>query len=350
MENFDRRRFIKTSLIGGIAATIIRPFDLIASVSRQEQFLSRVSLTTGDNRADLAFRALQPFSDEISRAIGTRRIVIKPNNVLIDVPLTSTHVDTLEGILEFLKSIKKLDNVIIAESAANGPTLDGFSNYGYYRLVSKYPVKLVDLDQEPYDIVNVFDEKDFSPHSVRMSHILLDRNSFIISSARMKTHDRVVATLSLKNIVFGAPVKDPGFTWNSSRKAGTKSDKAIAHGSGFRAINYNLYALARQLHPHLSVIDGFVGMEGDGPNDGTPVDHRVCVAGTDWLATDRVAVELMGIDFAKVGYLNFCAKTGLGIADMNRIEIIGEAVKDHTKTYKLNNNVDKQLIWMIPVV
>ncbi len=39
--------------------------------------------------------------------------------------------DTLEGILEFLKSIKKLDNVIIAESAANAPTFEGFSNYGY---------------------------------------------------------------------------------------------------------------------------------------------------------------------------------------------------------------------------
>jgi uncharacterized protein (DUF362 family) len=50
-------------------------------------------------------------------------------------------------------------------------------------------------------------------------------------------------------------------------------------------------------------------MEGNGPIDGTPVDHRVCVASTDWFAADRVAVELMGLDFEKVGYLNFVANT-----------------------------------------
>ena len=60
--------------------------------------------------------------------------------------------------------------------------------------------------------------------------------------------------------------------------------------------------MSRQLHPHLAVIDGFEGMEGNGPNDGTPVDHRVCIAGLDWLAADRVGIELMGIDFANVGY------------------------------------------------
>ncbi|TAL81192.1 MAG: DUF362 domain-containing protein, partial [Bacteroidetes bacterium] len=261
----------------------------------------------------------------------------------------STHVDTLEGILEFLKSIGKTENVIIAESAANGPTLDGFKNLGYFILADKYNVKLVDLDQEPFDVLHVFDEKDFRPHAVRLSHILLDPNSFIVSVARMKTHDRVFATLSLKNIVFGAPIKDMGFTFNGSQKQVTNSDKPIMHGSGFRGINYNLYAMSRQLHPHLSVIDGFEGMEGNGPNDGTPVDHRVCVASLDWLAADRVGIELMGIDFTRVGYLNFCSQTGSGIADLNKIRIIGESINNHKKTYKLSDNFKDQLVWMNPV-
>jgi uncharacterized protein (DUF362 family) len=349
MTTFNRRNFLKSSLLGGVAATCLNPYDMFAAIGKQEQSSSRVAITTGDNRADMTFRALQPFSKQVAQAIGHRRVVLKPNNVLIDVPLTSTHADTLEGVLEFLKSIGKLDNVIIAESAANGPTLDGFNNYGYYRLISRYPVKLVDLDQEPFDILYVFDEKDFRPHAIRMSHVLLDPDSYIVSVARMKTHDRVVATLSLKNIVFGAPVKDLGYTWTAARKQGTRSDKAIAHGSGFRGINYNIYALSRQLHPHLSVIDGFEGMEGNGPNSGTPVDHKVCVAGIDWLAADRVAIELMGIDFAKVGYLNFCAQTGSGVADLNRIEIIGEKIDNHRRSYRLNDNVNDQLVWMNPV-
>jgi len=335
--------------MGGVAATCIRPSAIFASFGKQDKFSARVSLTTGDNRADITFRALQPFSKEIAQAIGRRRVVLKPNNVQINVPLTATHVDTLEGILEFLKSIGKLENVIIAESAAGGPTLDGFRNYGYYSLVSKYPVKLVDLDTEPFDLLYVFDEKDFRPHPVRYSHIILDPDSFVVSVARLKTHDRVVATLSLKNIVVGAPIKDTGFTWTSSKKPGSKSDKPLIHGSGFRGINYNLYALSRQVHPHLAVIDGFEGMEGNGPNSGTPVDHRICLAGLDWLAADRVGVELMGIDFAKIGYLNFCAQTGAGVADLNKIEIVGESLSRHKRIYKLNDNLNEQLIWMNPV-
>jgi uncharacterized protein (DUF362 family) len=349
MTTFSRRNFLKTSIIGGVAATCIRPYDTLAAFGKQEQFQAQVALTTGNNRADMAFRALQPFSKEITGAVGKRRIVLKPNNVNINVQLASTHADTLEGILEFFKSIGKTENIIIAESAANGPTLDGFKNFGYFRLADKYGVKLVDLDQQPFDVIHVFDEKDFKPHAVRMSHLMLDPDSFIVSVARMKTHDRVFATLSLKNIVFGTPIKDTGFSFGASRKKGTTSDKSIVHGSGFRGINYNLYAMSRQLHPHLAVIDGFEGMEGNGPNDGTPVDHRVCVAGLDWLAADRVGIELMGIDYANVGYMNFCNQTGLGTADLSKIQIIGESIENHRKSYKLSDNFKDQLVWKNPV-
>jgi len=349
MTIFSRRNFLKTSIVGGVAATCIKPYDTLAAFGRQDQFQARVALASGDHRADMAFRALKPFSAEITKAIGNRRVILKPNNVNIDVPLASTHVDTLEGILEFLKSIGKTENAVIAESAANGPTFDGFKNFGYFRLADKFGIKLIDLDQESFDVVYVFDEKDFKPHAIRISHLMLDPDSFIVSVARMKTHDRVLATLSLKNIVFGSPIKDTGFTFSRSRKPGTTSDKPIMHGSGFRGINYNLYVMSRQLHPHLAVIDGFEGMEGNGPNDGTPVDHRICVVSMDWLAADRIGIELMGIDLANVGYMNFCSQTGLGIADMSKIQVIGESVNNHKKVYKLSDNFKDQLIWKNPV-
>jgi uncharacterized protein (DUF362 family) len=354
MNAINRRNFIRTSVLGGVAASFISPlstfasYKKFASYQKQEPFSSSVAITTGDNRADLAFRALQPYSKQIIQAIGNRRVVLKPNNVSINMPLSSTHADTLEGILEFLKSINKLDNVIIAESAADGPSLDGFSNYGYMRFANKYPVKFVDLDQEGFEILYVFDEKDFRPHPVRFSRVLLNPDSYIVSVARMKTHDRTVATLSLKNIVFGAPIKDVGFAFRGSHKESTKSDKSIVHGGGFRGINFNLYDLAPRLHPHLAIIDGFEGMEGNGPTQGTPVDHRVCVASTDWLAADRVAVELMGIDFTKIGYLNYCYQTGLGMADLSKIEIVGESISNHIKPYRLSDNIDRQMIWMAP--
>lgn len=349
MNSFNRRNFLRTSLLGGLAVAYSSQIKAFSSLNGPEDGLAQVALTTGGNRADLAFRALQPFSKQIKQSIGDKLVVLKPNNVSINSQLAATHADTLEGILEFLKSINKLSSVVIAESAAGGPTLEGFSNFGYNRLAGKYNVKLVDLDQEKFDIIHVFDEKDLRPHPARISSMLLDPGSYIVSVARMKTHDRVIATLSLKNIVFGAPIKDLGFAYGPNRKQGARNDKPIVHGSGIRGINYNLFALADRLHPHLAVIDGFEGMEGNGPGNGTPVDHRICVASTDWLAADRVGIELMGIDFGNVGYLTYCAQANFGISDLSKIEIIGEKISDHKRTYKLSDSINRQLIWKDPV-
>lgn len=355
---YNRRDFLKASILGGVAVSLPYTSKAIFNYSGQESGDTRVSISAGNDRANMAFQALKPFSEQIKRAIGNRRVVLKPNNVLIYVPLACTHVETLEGILEFLKSINKLNNVIIAESSASGSTLEGFDNYGYYRLLSKYPVHLVDLDDEPFEEMHVIDEKDFRPHLVRVSSVITDPDSYIVSVARMKTHNCVGATLSLKNIVFGSPVKDHGFTLydedikfsQSAKKSkpGTTSYKKLLHGSGFHATNYNMALLAQRLHPHLAIIDGFTGMEGNGPTTGTPIDHRVCVASQDWLAADRVGIELMGIDFSRIGYLNHCAQMGLGNADLNKIEIIGENLKDHIKSYKLADNFEMQTIWINP--
>jgi len=89
-------------------------------------------------------------------------------------------------------------------------------------------------------------------------------------------------------------------------------------------------------------------LEGNGPGGGTLVEHRVCLVSPDWLAADRVAVELMGIDYAKVGYLNYCAQAGFGEGDLEKIEIVGEPIAKHVRRYKLADHIDKQLIWMTP--
>lgn len=356
--DYSRRDFLKTSILGGAAITFSYPAKAIFADPDLENRGTQVSISTGVDRADMAFRALKPFSRQIKHAIGNRRVVLKPNNVLIYVPLACTHVDTLEGILEFLKSINKIHNVIIAESSASGSTLEGFDNYGYYKLLTKYPVKLIDLDSEPFENMYVIDEKDFKPHMVRVSSLITNPDSYVVSVARMKTHTSVGASLSLKNIVLGAPVKDHGFTlYNEDirfsqsakkNKPGTTSYKRLLHGSGFYGINYNIAMLAQRLHPALAVIDGYEGMEGNGPTLGTAIDHKVCVVSQDWLAADRVGVELMGIDFSKIGYLNHCTQMGLGNSDLNKIEIVGENLKDHIKPYKLPSNFDKLISWMNP--
>jgi uncharacterized protein (DUF362 family) len=79
---------------------------------------------------------------------------------------------------------------------------------------------------------------------------------------------------------------------------------------------------------------------------GTPVDHRVAVAGTDWLAADRVGAELMGFDWRKVGYLVFSAQAGMGQTDLDRIDILGPSIRDLARPYRPHDTVEQQYKWM----
>jgi hypothetical protein len=69
----------------------------------------------------------------------------------------------------------------------------------------------------------------------------------------------------------------------------------------------------------------------------------------DWLSADRVAVELMGIDVNKIGYLNYSIKAGnRGQGDLSKIEILGPAIKDHAKSYQLPKTWDRITSWQNP--
>ena len=362
--NGSRRRFLKTSVLGGAAAfladwapargAIGSPVPAAAAplgggglAPLVPNFpMSRVSLATGDDRAKIAFDSLAPFRREIAAAIGSKRVVLKPNNVIIDKPLCATHADNLEGILEFLHSIGKT-NVVIAESPANGSAMDGFANYGYDRLGSKYKAKLINLDEEDWEYVQVIDQRDMQPRDVRVARMMKSpATDFVISAAKLKTHDLVGITLSLKNVVVGSGIKDSGAGLGRGSAGGGRSDKPLIHGGGTHGINYNLYALSAVLHPHLAVIDGYEGMEGTGPVNGSPVEQKVCIASLDWLAADRVGAELMGVDFSMIGYLSYCARAGnRGQGDLSRIEIVGPPLRDYAKKYALPRQWEQITSW-----
>lgn len=343
--NVTRRDFLKATacgVLGGIVA-LNMPRSTAASVSSGAR--SRAALVKGDSRAGNIFKSLKMIEADIKKGLAKKkRVVIKPNMVGTNVQLCATHADCLEGILEFLKPMVR-DEVIIAESPGGSPAAEGYENYGYYRLKRKYKVRFLDLDQEPFTIGYVIGPR-FHAQPVRFSRLLLDPDTYIISSAVMKTHDRVAVTLSLKNIVVGAAIKDRGFRWGAGGR-GKKNDKPVIHGGpSNEGINYNIFKLAEKLHPDLAVIDGFQGMERNGPMGGTPVEHKVAIASTDWLAADRIAVELMGFDFAKVGYLWFSAQAGLGQGNLDKIEVLGEKVTGHIRKYRPHDNIKRQYRWI----
>jgi uncharacterized protein (DUF362 family) len=345
----SRRGFLKAGLMTGAgallasrwarAAEVVTPTSTPAAPLPAAAGPSRVALTNGDNRSDNIFRALKSLGPEIQQAIGARRVVIKPNLVSTENQLAATHADSLIAILEFLKSIGKLDNAIIAESSA-GNTERGFENFGYVPLAEKYKVKLVNLDRERFQTIMAFNEGDARPRAVRVSTILANQaDNFIISACMLKTHNLAVATMSIKNIVLGAPVKLP----SPGGRGG--SDKPILHGGGAHGININLAMLAPLLHPSLSVIDGFQGMEGDGPMSGTAVDHRVCVVSRDYVAADTVGATLMGIDPADIGYLSYLAAARMGESDLAKMEILGSGPATLARKYQLAPSIQNQMKW-----
>jgi len=305
---------------------------------------SRVALVHGQSRAENTFQALKLIEGQIREGLAKkRRVVIKPNMVVTNNPLSATHAECLEGLLEFFRPLVK-DEIFVAESPANGPAAEGYANYKYDQLTTRYRVRFVELDEQPFVIEHVVDER-YHPRPVRVSKFLMDPEVYLVSAAVFKTHDRAVVTLSLKNVIFGALLKDRGFRWGPGSKGST--DKPTGHGGPRnQGIHYNLLTLGKRLHPDLAVIDGFQGMEGNGPCSGTPVDHKVVVAGTDWLAADRTVVELMGFDFHKIGYLTFCARAGLGQGDLNQIEVVGARVADHLRRYRPHDNIEDQYKWM----
>jgi uncharacterized protein (DUF362 family) len=305
-----------------------------------------VSLVHGEDRRANAYHALRRIDASIAPELKKKKyVLIKPNNVSSENQLASTHADTLRGILDYLQERYK-GPVYIAEAAADD-TMTGFENFRYPRLPGEYKslqVKLLDLNAEgKYQVLPVL---DFDLHltPVRLAARLLDPDAFILCSAILKTHNTVVATLSVKNMTLGAPLHfAPGDTsgWNDKRKY---------HG-GLRQTHYDMFLTAQKMRPFwgATLIDGYEGMEGNGPGSGTPVPSRVAIASADYIAADRVGLEAMGIDARWPGYLLYCWQAGLGQYDLNRIDIAGENLAAVRKKYRLHNDIDRELQWIGPM-
>jgi uncharacterized protein (DUF362 family) len=305
----------------------------------------KVALIHGDERRANVHNALLAIDDQIRPLLRRRKsVVIKPNNVSTSNQLAATHLDALEGILDYLEE-RFRGPVTIAESSA-GDTLEGFEHFHYNRLAAErraQKVTLVDLNREgKFETVPVLDA-DLHVAQVRLAARVLDPETFVISSAMLKTHNTVVATMAVKNMVLGSPLHSaPGeLPWNDKRKFHV----------GIRQTHYNMLVTAQRLQPQwgVALIDGFEGMEGNGPGNGTPVASHVAIASTDFIAADRVGLQVMGINPEWVGYLGYCGQAGVGTYDLAKIDVVGAKIGDVARKYALHPDLERELQWMGPL-
>ena len=311
-----------------------------------------VALVSGNDRTQNVFQALREIDHQIQPILRTRTsVLIKPNVVVSNAPSVPacTHPDALRGILEYIAGSGFRGSVVIAESSATYTT-EGFDTYGYPAVIDEYrgasaftSLDLIDLNEEGLYLVQQVVDANLHVQPIRVAARLFDPNAFIISAALLKTHDRVVATMSVKNMAMAAPLHA-----TSAEGWWTWSDKPKMHDN-FRLAHINIHQMARELKRYwgVALIDGFEGMEGNGPAWGTAVPSRVAIASTDFLAADRVGLECMGINPDWVGYLDYAAKLGLGQYDLSKINLTGGVpLASAKRTYRLHDQVADELEWM----
>ena len=130
----------------------------------------------------------------------------------------------------------------------------------------------------------------------------------VVSMPKMKTHHWGGVTLSLKNMFGVVPGRIYGWPKN------------VLHWAGLQE---SILDVAAAVRPGLAIVDGIVGMQGDGPIKGDPMPAGHVVFGTDPVAVDATAAMLMGVDPDRVSYL---AEAGrfLGQANLERITQLAE--------------------------
>jgi uncharacterized protein (DUF362 family) len=133
----------------------------------------------------------------------------------------------------------------------------------------------------------------------------------VISLPKLKTHHWAGATLSLKNLFGTLPGIYYGWPKNELH---------------WRGIHNSIVDIALTRTPELAIVDGIVGMEGDGPLNGTPKPFGALVMGHDLVAVDATCCRLMLLDTEKIGYLVLGAMKRLGRMKEAEIPQLGETI------------------------
>lgn len=288
-----------------------------------------VSIVRSHDSYEGTIQALKLIRDEILSSFGNRRrFLIKPNFVSTYNELAATPRACVEGILEFLYENFNVSEVLIGEVPALGSFEDAIQNFGYPKLKKRYrEVEFIDLDD--YDHEDVVLEDGRGRFSIPVSKLALSDKFIRISPCRPKTHDTVIVTLTIKNVVVGSI---------------RKGYKSRIH-RGYLEINYDIAMLATKLMPHLGVIDGTMGMEGNGPVSGTPKKLGVVLASTNPVSLDAAASYAMEFNPRDIGYLYFLNRWGYGEIDRERIAILGEKLENIRTRFKPHKTYQQQLSW-----
>jgi ferredoxin len=134
----------------------------------------------------------------------------------------------------------------------------------------------------------------------------------VINLPKFKTHSLTLLTLGVKNL-FGCIPGPRKALWHL---------KAGEDRKTFAQILVDVYQI---IHPSLTILDGIVGMEGNGPNSGRPIQLGLILASGDPLSLDQIVCDLLGISRESLLTNRVAFDQGLG---KDKIDVFGERAED----------------------
>ncbi len=246
---------------------------------------------------------------DLSPAAG-RRVLLKPNAGRVAEPGTgiTTHPQVVAAVIDVFREASA--EVAVGESPITGvKTHEAFARCGIQEIAEARNCPLLDMDARPSILVDIpFGE---AIQRLKVCPEVLEYD-IVVSIPVMKMHMHTGVTLAVKNM--------KGCLWRRS-KVDLHMLPKLSGREDEKSLNIAIADMATVLLPHLSIIDGTIGMEGLGPSAGAPRALDVVLAGVDPFATDAVACELMGISAQDIPHLCLGAARGGGVIDMKQIRV-----------------------------
>lgn len=234
------------------------------------------------------------------------KVLVKPNLVSRHPPqmAINTHPMVVKAVVELVKEAGGLP--IIGESPGAWDVTKVAEGTGIADIIRQTNVKLENFEES----VEVDNIEGSIFKKIEIAKTALDAD-VIISVPKLKTHVHMGMTLSVKNM-FGCVIGGKKAQWHF--KAGTNKEY-------FARMLVELYRLVK---PKLAIVDGIIGMEGEGPGrKGSPRKLGFVIAGTDCVAVDSVISYIVGAKPEDVYTNKVAYEMGVGEINLDRIEIVG---------------------------
>lgn len=285
---------------------------------RMKHASSRVSVVSGTD-VEASVRQAIDLVGGMGRIVHSgQSVMIKPNFGVAVPPETGIVTDPriVEALIRICREAEP-GRILVAESSVVGfDTTKVFAELDLDRRFRPLGAELVDLDRD--ETVDVPVSNGTVLKKIRLCKTAYE-SDVIISVPTMKTHILTQVTLGLKNMkgILPDAMKKRMHRIGAKKKVRDfELDHAIADLNSVRP-------------PTFTLIDGFIANEGYKPGTpgigGTPVDFNTVVAGSDPVAVDTIGAYLMGYEPNEVRHIRYAAEKGVGISDMTRMDVLGEA-------------------------